>query len=171
MLLSYFHALKNPTAVSIVQFVFWGLCSITNNSFSSHNEYLCFLPLPYFLLHFSMICLLHLCHMCFGLTLWRLAVKHPKDADENSPGIYRNPGGSEAPSQHWWPYTTCWSTSSKTCRCLGWGSWCSSQHFFLLVEAFHTSRIHSPIFPSASWLCINFIQYTVHTKLLPTSVS
>lgn len=49
MLLSYFHALKNPTFVSIVQFAFWELCSTTGTFSFTRNEYLVFPPLPYFL--------------------------------------------------------------------------------------------------------------------------
>lgn len=124
-----------------------------------------------------MVCLLHLCQMRSGLTLCHLAGKCPEDADENSPGTDGNPPGSEALSQHWWPYTPCWSTPSRTCQCLGWDTWCSSQCqcFCLAAEVIWVSRIHSPIFPSSTWLHINYTvcslyRNTSHLYLLRVAV-
>lgn len=176
MLLSYFHALKNSTAISIVQFVFCRLCSLTGNFFSFPTEDLHFLPLSYFLVKVKsqipcMFCLLDLYQMC--LTSYHFAGKCLEDADKNYPGTDKTPLGSEASSQCWWPYTPCWSTLSRTCRCLGWDTWCSSQGqcFCLAAEVICFSRIYSPIFPSSIWLHINFIRYAVYTELLPICIS
>lgn len=177
VLLSYFLALKNRTAVSIVQFVFWRLCAPSQGFFFL----LLWIPALFTFVSLSgegkvtqipcMFCLLHLCQTC--LTLCHSTGKCLEDADKNSPGTDKNPLGSEAPNQCWWPYTPCWSTLSRTRWCLDWDTWCSSQGqcFCLAAKLSCISRIHSPIFPSSTWLHINFIQYVVYTELLPICIS
>lgn len=100
VLLSYFHALKNPTSVSIVQFVFWGLCSITqpalfqsimdfcslNVKVKSHNDSLSrfFSPTP-----------------VQNVSQPHIEPAGWEDVDKISPGTEGNLVGSGAPSQLW----------------------------------------------------------------------
>lgn len=153
VLLSYFHALKNPTLVFIVQFVFWGLCSIIQPALFQPIMDFCSLNVKVKKSQWfpQQVFFSYTCAKCVPASHWASCLGRCR---QNFP---RHRGKS----CRQWGTKPAMVTSgsslehSRTSWCLPWDTQCSSQHqyqhFSPAAAVTCISRIQSTILPSLTW--------------------